>query len=81
MAGSYSHITGKNNVFIGVDLIDNLGDAHEALEECYEIIQILSGGSKEKILKAIKKIYLSRNPDKKTRQRIKSLSARTYWDK
>ena len=38
MAGSYGHIVGKDGGFRGVDLIDNLGDAYEALEECYGMI-------------------------------------------
>lgn len=52
MAGSYRHITDRDNNFIGIDLIDNLGDAHEALEECYDIIQYLSSGDKQKIFDA-----------------------------
>lgn len=51
MAGSYRHITNNSNEFIGIDLIENLGDAHEALEECYQIIKEL-GGTKKKIYKA-----------------------------
>lgn len=50
MAGSYRHIVTKDNKFKGVKNIDNLGDAYEALEECYEFIQILTGGDKEKII-------------------------------
>lgn len=43
MAGSYSHITDDDTGrFIGVDLIDNLGDAYEALEECYGMVQYLA---------------------------------------
>lgn len=43
MAGSYSHITDdETGRFIGIDLIDNLGDAYEALEECYGMIQYLA---------------------------------------
>lgn len=49
MAGSYQHIVNGKNEFIGTDLIDNLGDAYEALEECYEMIQFLTGGDKVKI--------------------------------
>jgi len=48
MAGSYRHVTNENNEFIGIDLIENLGDAYEALEDCYKIIKYL-GGTKEKI--------------------------------
>lgn len=46
MAGSYGHITDDAGRFIGTDGIDNLGDAYEALEECYGMIQFLSGGTK-----------------------------------
>lgn len=42
MAGSYRHIVRDDNSFRGIDLIENLGDAHEALEECYDIIQELA---------------------------------------
>ena len=52
MAGSYRHITNKNNRFIGTSLLDNLGDAHEALEECYMMILHLTGGDKKKIFEA-----------------------------
>lgn len=52
MAGSYRHITNADGSFRGADLIDNLGDAYEALEECYDMIQQLTGGDKKKIHKA-----------------------------
>ncbi len=41
MAGSYKHIVGPNGEFT-MDLIDNMGDAHEALEECFAYIQRLN---------------------------------------
>jgi len=43
MAGSLSHIVGDDGRF-SMDTIDNLGDAHEALEECFDIILELSKG-------------------------------------
>lgn len=49
MAGSYRHITNDDGSFRGIDLIDDLGDAYEALEECYLMIQFLTGGDKAKI--------------------------------
>lgn len=49
MAGSYRHIVNHKNEFQGIGLIDNLGDALEALEECYYMIGVLSGWDKEKI--------------------------------
>ena len=42
MAGSYKHIINRDGEFTGTELIDNLGDAYEALEECYDMIQYLS---------------------------------------
>ena len=52
MGGSFQHIIDKDLNFIGVDLIDNLGDAHEALDECYDMIMHLTGGNKKAIWKA-----------------------------
>ena len=40
MAGSYDHICNEDGSF-RVDLIEKMGDAHEALEECHEIIRRL----------------------------------------
>lgn len=55
MAGSYRHITDSRGEFIGTDLLDHLGDAYEALEECWEMIQCLTGGDRKKIYDAWKK--------------------------
>jgi len=52
MAGSYRHITDSENNFCGLESIDNLGDAVEALEECYYMILQLADGKKEKIHEA-----------------------------
>ena len=51
MAGSYRHIVdNENNLLLsGEAHLDNLGDAYEALEECYDMIQYLTGGDKRKI--------------------------------
>ena len=57
MAGSYRHITDKDNNFIGCDLCENLGDAHEALEEMYHMIHYLTGGDKTKIHEAWRNGY------------------------
>jgi len=40
MAGSYEHLLGKTGKFT-MDNIENLGDAHEALQHCYFIIKFL----------------------------------------
>ena len=60
MAGSYRHITKGDGSFYGVELIDNLGDAYEALEECYEMIQYLTGGNKVKIFEAWRDGYFKK---------------------
>jgi len=50
MAGSLNHIVGKDGHF-KMDSIENLGDAYEALEECFELIHIMTQGDKEIINK------------------------------
>jgi hypothetical protein len=40
MAGSLSHIVDENGAFT-MSNIENMGDAHEALEECFDIIAAL----------------------------------------
>ena len=61
MAGSYRHIVNKNGDLISnekfIDSIENLGDAYEMAEECWYLIQILSGGDKKKIDSAIDTMY------------------------
>jgi hypothetical protein len=49
MAGSYLHIIGDTGRFHGVRLLDHLGDAYEALEECYGMIWLLAGGDAAKV--------------------------------
>ena len=51
MAGSYRHITNDDGS-LRLDLIENLRDAGEALEECYHMIQWLTGGDKRRIHEA-----------------------------
>lgn len=63
MAGSYRHITNEENEFIGIVHLDNLGDCLEALEECYQLIQILAKGSKKRIAKAHKQYVARKNPE------------------
>ena len=53
MAGSLNHIVNANNGKFRMGLIENLGDAHEALEECFEIIGYISGGSSEWLNKVL----------------------------
>ena len=41
-------------------LIENLGDAHEALDECFKIIMELTGGDKEKVNEVCRRLRLPR---------------------
>lgn len=54
MAGSLNHIIDDRGRFT-MDTIENLGDAHEALEECFAIILELSGGDMAKVSAACDK--------------------------
>jgi hypothetical protein len=46
MAGSWQHMTTKNGRLLSnerfVQMIENLGDAYEAAEECYGMVQWLA---------------------------------------
>ena len=64
MAGSYKHIVDESGEFIGTDLLGNLGDAYEALEECYYMIQYLAKYDEEKIKEAHDEGYLNKNKGK-----------------
>ena len=48
MAGSLNHIVSETGKFT-MATIENMGDAHEALHECFELIRILSLGQKENV--------------------------------
>jgi hypothetical protein len=52
VAGSYKHIVNDQGRFIGVSLLDHLGDAYEALEECYGMIQWLAQGDRSRVEQA-----------------------------
>ena len=41
MAGSLNHIIDDDTGGFSMGTIDNMGDAHEALEDCYDIIALL----------------------------------------
>lgn len=47
MAGSLNHIVDENTGRFRMDLIENLGDAYEALEDCFELIREMTGGDME----------------------------------
>jgi hypothetical protein len=55
MAGSFNHIVNSAGRFY-MDCIDNMGDAQEALEDCFAIIYALADdGDTNKVRKACKK--------------------------
>lgn len=49
MAGSYKHIVDENGALRGIDYLENWGDMHEAIEECYGMIWYLAGGDAAKV--------------------------------
>ena len=59
MAGSLSHIIAEDGSF-QMELIENLGDAHEALSECFHIILRLSSGDMGRVSEVCR---LLRYPD------------------
>lgn len=52
MAGSLSHIVDDHTGGFRWDLIENMGDAYEMAEECYDIIAYLCGGDLKKLERA-----------------------------
>jgi len=46
MAGSFNHLVGIDDKFTA-DMLDNMGDAIEALEECWKIIFELADDDKQ----------------------------------
>ena len=55
MAGSLNHIINEDGRF-WMDLIENLGDAHEVLEECFNIIYELANGDSKLIGNVCRKL-------------------------
>jgi len=55
MAGSLNHIVASDGTFT-MDYIENLGDACEALEECFAIIFTLTGGDSAKVSAVCEKL-------------------------
>lgn len=48
MAGSLKHIIEEDGTFV-MDSIENLGDAYEALHECFHVILDLADGDMDRI--------------------------------
>ena len=49
MAGSLAHIVDSETGGFTMEYIENLGDAHEALWECFHIIYVLTDGDMKKV--------------------------------
>jgi hypothetical protein len=57
MAGSYSHLRDAQTGQFRFDLIENLGDAYEACEECFFLIAYLTGNDQGRIEEAVTYYY------------------------
>lgn len=57
MAGSLNHIVGDDGRF-KIGFIENMGDAHEALDECFKIILKFTGGKKEDVNRILDELNL-----------------------
>lgn len=62
MAGSLFHIVAEDGSF-RMGSIENLGDAHEALDECFKIIYNLTGGQKDKVNESLRGVGPEINVD------------------
>lgn len=51
MAGSYNHLVNDDGHFT-FDLIENMGDAREALAQCFFLIHYLVGGGNQTLIEA-----------------------------
>ena len=84
MAGSYRHCVavtkaGKRK-FIGSELLDHLGDAYEALEEMFDMIEHLSGGDPTKIHEAHEAHCRKRYGGVHCKQTVEEFFVRHYGD-
>lgn len=80
MAGSFKHICDEKLEFRGIDLIGNLGDAHEALEECFDMILWLSRGDRATIWNAHLKGHLEKRYPNTDTQTFDRGTFKRYWD-
>lgn len=56
MAGSLNHVVDPTSGQFRMEHIENLGDAYEALEECFHLILLLTGGKKGRVNKYLRKL-------------------------
>ena len=86
MAGSYRNVVDCKNRFrcdlpsatgyVGEDLLlDDLGDAYEAIEEMYDMIEWLSGGDKMRVYAAWREGHLAKRKPGAT-----GMGFNDYWD-
>ena len=78
MAGSYRHVTNERAEFSGMDLIDHLGDAHEALEECVWMIRNLAGGDRHRIFEA-QRAYVAAKDGCNNPEYAKKMTFTDFW--
>ena len=57
MAGSLNHIVDDEFGTFTMGTIENMGDAHEALHECFEIIRVLTKGKARKVNRVCRKLH------------------------
>ena len=57
MAGSLNHIVDSDTGEFDMDLIENLGDAYEALKECFYLIKAMTGGKMEEVNQYCKDLH------------------------
>lgn len=79
MAGSYRHIIDEDNKFRGVDLLDHLGDAYEALQECHWMINHLCSGDKEKVFEA-HRAYVAAPDGCNNPKYAETITSEDFWD-
>lgn len=80
MSGSYRHVVDSHNNFRGLDSIDNLGDAYEAIEEMYDMIQYLSGGDLRKIHEAWRDGHYGKRMPNRVAEEPELFTFRDFWD-
>ena len=78
MAGSYKHCVDERGFLLEEPLLDNLGDAFEAVEEMYDMIEFLTGGDKRKIWEAHLAHLKKRYPHFDEIAQINSFES--YWE-
>lgn len=81
MAGSYRHCVSDDGNFLGTDLIDNLGDAYEALEEMYDMIQFLTDGDRHAIFEAWRDGHIKKRLPKRLAEEPKLFTEERFWDR